>query len=83
MNLEKALKILKILLEADKEGYGFSSGTIKFLSKNKCVIVMKTGGFFKEHLQIIMETLVKSPNTTFRLSEDGSKMVIYTLRTYP
>lgn len=77
MNLEKALKILKILLEADKEGYGFSSGMIKYVDKKNCVIVLKTGGFFKQHLQIIMETLTKSPKTTFRFSDDGNKLVIH------
>jgi len=66
MKLEKALNILKSLLEADKDGYGFSSGTIKLVSKKKCVIVMKTGGFFEQHIEIIGEIIGAYPKTTFR-----------------
>jgi len=77
MKLEKALKILKALLEADKDGYGFSVGTIKFVSKNKCVILIKTGGFFEQHIEIIGEIIGAYPKTTFRFSDDGDKLVIY------
>lgn len=77
MKLEKALKILKALLEADKDGYGFSSGMIKYLDKKNCVIVLKTGGFFEEHIEIIGETIGAYSNVTFRFSDDGDKLVIY------
>lgn len=77
MKLEKALKILKTLLEADKEGYGFSSGCIKYVDKKDCVIILKTGGFFEAHIEIIGETIGAYPKTTFRFSDDGDKLVIY------
>ena len=77
MKLDTALKILKALLEADKDGYRFSSGMIKWVHKNKCVIVLKTGGFFEQHIEIIGETIGAYPKTTFRFSDDGDKLVIY------
>lgn len=77
MKLEKALDILEVLLEADKDGYGFGSATIQYVDKKNYVVILKTGGFFKQHLQIIMETLVEFPKTTFRFSDDGNKLVIY------